>query len=58
MYLHQDQNLSIRCLSRRYPQFLIPTNWRHATKQIEAHPKQIKGKGGRKPKLSLRDKGQ
>ena len=55
-YLHHKQNLSIRCLSRRYPQFSLPTIWRHATKKIEVHPKQItKGKGGRKPKLSKRD---
>ena len=51
-YLHHKQNLSIRCLSRRYPQFSLPTIWRHATKKNEAHPKQTKGKGGRKPKLS------
>ena len=50
-YLHQDQNLSIRSLSRRYLQFSLPTTWRHATKKIEVHPKQTKGKGGRKPKL-------
>ena len=54
-YLHQDQNVSIRSLSRRYPQFSLPTIWRHATKKIELHPKQTKGKGGRKPKLSKRD---
>ena len=54
-YYHQDQNVSIRSLSRRYPQFSLPTIWRHATKKIELHPKQTKGKGGRKPKLSKRD---
>ena len=55
-YPHQDQKVSIRSLSRRYPQFSLPTIWRHATKKIEVHPKQItKGKGGRKPKLSKRD---
>ena len=54
-YLYQDQNLSIRSLSRRYSQFSLPTIWRHATKRIEFHPKQIKGKGGHKPKLSLLD---
>ena len=54
-YRHQDQNVSIRSLSRRYPQFSHPTNWRHATKKIELHPKQTKGKGGRKPNLSKRD---
>ena len=54
-YLHQDQNLSIRSLSRRYPQFSLQTNGRHATKKIEVYPKQTKGKGGRKTKLSLRD---
>ena len=55
-YLHLDQNLSIRSFTRRYPQFSLPTIWRHATKKIEVHPKQTKGKGGCKPKLSLRDK--
>ena len=54
-YLHQNQNLSIWCLSRRYPHFSIPTISKHAIKKIEAHPKQTKGKSGRKPKLSLRD---
>ena len=54
-YLHQDQNLSIRSLSRRYPKFSFPTIWRHATKKIEVHTKQTKGKGRRKHKLSLRD---
>ena len=54
-YLYQDQNVSIRSLSRRYPQFSLPTIWRHATKKIIVHPKQKKGKGGRKPKLSKRD---
>ena len=55
-YLYQDQNVSIRSLSRRYPQFSLPTIWRHATKKTEVHPKQKKkGKGGRKPKLSKRD---
>ena len=54
-HLHQDQNLSIRTLSRRYPQFSIPTIWRHATKKIEVHPKQTKGKGGRRPKQCLHD---
>ena len=44
-YLHQDQNLWIGSLSRRYPQFSFPTIWRHATKKM----------GGRKRKLSLRD---
>ena len=54
-YLHQDPNLSIRPLSRRYPQFSLPTIWRHATKKFEVHPKQTKGKGGRMSKLNLRD---
>ena len=54
-YLHQDQNVSIRFLSRRYPQFFLPTIWRHAAKEIELHPKQTKGKGGLKPKLSKSD---
>ena len=54
-YLHQDQNVSIRSLSRRYPQFSLPTIWRHATKKIELHPKQTKGEGGCKPKISKRD---
>ena len=54
-YLHQHQNLSIRSLSQRYPQFSLPTIWRHATKKIEVHPKQTKGMGERKPKLSKRD---
>ena len=54
-YLHQDQNLSVRSLSRRYPQFSLPTIWRHATKKIEVHPKNTTGKGGRKLKLSLPD---
>ena len=54
-YLHQDQNVSISSLSQRYPQFSLPTIWRHATKKIEFHPKQTKGKGERKPKLSKRD---
>ena len=54
-YLYPDQNVSIRSLSRRYPQFSLPTICRHATKKIEVHPKQKKGKGGRKPKLSKRD---
>ena len=47
----------MRSLPRRYPQFSLPTIWRHETKQIEVHPKQTKGKGGCKPKLSLRDEG-
>ena len=51
-YLHQHQNLSIRSLSQRYPQFSLPTIWRHATKKIEVHPKQAKGKGGRQPKFT------
>ena len=42
-------------LSRRYPQFSLPTIWRHVTKKIEVHPKQTKREGGRKPKLSKRD---
>ena len=54
-YYHQDQNVSIRSLSRRYPQFSHSTIWRHATKKIERHLKQTKGKGGHKPKLSKRD---
>ena len=54
-YLHQGQNLPIRSLSQRYPQFSPPTIWRHATKKSEVHAKQTKGKGGRKPNLSLRD---
>ena len=54
-YLHKDQNISIRSLSQRYPQFSSLTIWRHATKKIELHPKQTKGKGGRKPKLSKHD---
>ena len=54
-YLHQDQNISIRLLSRRYPQFSLPAIWRHATKKTEVHPRQTKGKRERKPKLSLRD---
>ena len=54
-YLHQDQNVLIRSLSRRFPQFSLPTIWRHAAKKIELHPKQTKGKGGGKPKLSERD---
>ena len=53
--LHQDRNISIRLLSRRYPQLSLPAIWRHATKKTEVHPKQTKGKRGRKPKLSLRD---
>ena len=32
-YLHQDQNVSIRSLSRRYPQLCLPTIWRHATEK-------------------------
>ena len=55
MYLHQEQNLSIRSLSRKYPQVSLSTIWRHATKKTEVYPKQTKGKCGRKPKLSLRD---
>ena len=56
MYLHQNQNVSIRSLSLRYLQFSLPTIWRHATKKIEVHPKQTtKGKGGRKPEPSKRD---
>ena len=56
MYLHQDQNLSIYQFSLSvYPHFSLPTIWGHATKMIDAHPKQTKGKGGRKPKLCLRD---
>ena len=54
-YLHQDQSSSVRSLSRRCPQLSLPTIWRHATKKIEVLPKETKGKGGRKPKLSLRD---
>ena len=54
-YLQQDQNLSNRTLTRRYPQFSLPTIWRHTTKKIEVHLKQTKGKGERKHKLSLRD---
>ena len=54
-YLHQDQNLSIRSLSRQYPQFSFPTIWRHATKKIEVHTKQTKGKARRQHKLRLRD---
>ena len=54
-YLHQDQNVSIRSLSRRYPQFSLPTIWRHPSKKTEVHPKQTKGKGGRKSKLTKRD---
>ena len=54
-YLHQDQNLFLKSLTRRYPQFSLPTIWRHATKRIEFHPKQTKGKGGRKLKVSLPD---
>ena len=42
MCLHQDQNFSIRSLSRRYPQFSLPTIWKHATKKIEVHPKENK----------------
>ena len=38
-----------------YPQFSLPTIGRHTTKKTEAHPKETKGKGGRKPKLSKRD---
>ena len=54
-YLRQDQNLSVRSLSRRHPQFSLQTIWRHATKKIEVHPEETKEKGGRKPKLSLHD---
>ena len=54
-YLHQNQNLSLRSLSRRYTQSSLPPISRHAKKNIEVHPKQRKGKGGRKPKLSKRD---
>ena len=54
-HLHQEQNLSIRSLSQRYPQFCLAPIWRHATKKIEVHPKQAKVKGIRKPKLSKRD---
>ena len=53
-YLHRDQNVSIRYLFRSYPQFSSPTVWRHAKKKkIKLYQKQIKGKGGRKPKLIL-----
>ena len=51
----QDQTVSYRYLSRRYPQFSLPTIWRHTTKKIEVHPKQTEEKGGSKPKLSKRD---
>ena len=54
-YLHQDQKVSIRSLSRRYPQFSLPTIWRHLVKKIEVHPKQTKGKSGCKPKLNKCD---
>ena len=54
-YLHQHQNASVRALSWRYRQFSLPITWRHATKKIEVHPKQTKGNGERKPKLSKRD---
>ena len=54
-YLQQESNLSITSLSRRYPQFSLPNIWKNATKKIESHPKQTKGKGGRKLKLSLRE---
>ena len=54
-FLHQDQNRLIRSLSKRYPQFSLPTIWRHSTKEIDVHLKQTKGKGWRKSKLSLRD---
>ena len=54
-YLHQDQNLLIRSLFPRYPQFSLPAFWRNATKRTEVHTKQTKRKGWRKPKLSLRD---
>ena len=54
-HLYQDQNLSLRSLSRSYSQFSLPTVWRHATRKIEVHPKQTKGKGGRKLKLRKRD---
>ena len=40
-HLHQDQNLPITSLSRRYQQFCLPTIWRHATKKIEVHPRSI-----------------
>ena len=52
---HQDQNLSIRSLSRRYPQFSLPTIWRHAAKKINVHAKQTEAKSGHKPKLSKCD---
>ena len=55
-YLHQDQTVSNKSLCRTYPQLSLPTIWRHATKKIKVHSKQTKGKGGRKPKLSKRDK--
>ena len=50
-YLHHDRNLSIKSLSRKYPQFSLPTIWGHATKKLKVNPKQTKGKGGRRPKL-------
>ena len=43
-YLHQDQDLSVRSLCRRYPQFSLPTIWRHGTKKIEFHPSKQNGR--------------
>ena len=55
-YLHQDQNfqLDVYLEGIHISLSLISTIWTHGTKKIEAHPKQIKGKAGCKPKLSLR----
>ena len=56
-YNHEDRNLSIISLSRRYPQLSLPIIWRYETQKIEVHPKQTKGKGGRKSKLTLPGEG-
>ena len=50
------RTLFTQSLSRRYPPFSLTTIWGHAAIKIEVRPKQIKKRGGHKPKLILHEK--
>ena len=54
-FLHQEQGISVRQLSKRYPQFGLSTIWRHASSKINMHPKSKCIRSGRPPKITVRD---